>query len=103
MLIILSKSSSTGSYESLLKMTESASLKGEKVSVLHIQDACITVTIEEHCARLVDVGVKLYALKADCEARGLLNRLRKHVKAIDYREWVRLMMKEQGSIVSWTS
>ncbi len=103
MLIILSKSPSTGSYESVLKMAENASSKDEKVAVLHIQDACLAATMKEQCLRLADARIQLYALKADCEARGILDRLGKDVKLIDYREWVNLVMKEHKSIVSWTS
>jgi len=103
MLIILSKSPSADSYESVLKMAENASSKGEKAAVLHIQDACIAATIEKHCMRLSEAKIKLYALKADCIARGLSGKLGKDVKIIDYGEWVRLLMKENESVVSWTS
>jgi sulfur relay protein TusB/DsrH len=103
MLIILSKSPSADSYESVLKMAENASSKGEKVAVLHIQDASTAATIEKHCVRLSDAKIRLYALKADCEARGISGRLGKDVKIIDYREWVRLLMKENERVVSWTS
>ena len=103
MLIILSKSPSAGSYESVLKMAANASSKNEEVAVLHIQDACLAATMKEHCLRLADAKIRLYALKADCEARGILNKLGKDVKVIDYSEWVSLVMKEHENIVSWTS
>lgn len=103
MLIILSKSLSVDSYKSVLEMAENASSKGEKVAVFHIQDACTAAAIEKHCMRLSDAGIGLFALKPDCEARGIVNKLGKDVKIIDYREWVRLLMNENESIVSWTS
>jgi sulfur relay protein TusB/DsrH len=103
MLIILSKSPFASSYESVLKLAENASSKGEKVAVLHIQDACVAATMERHCMRLADARIRLYALKTDCEARGLLDKLGKDVKVIDHREWVRLLMKDRENIVSWTS
>lgn len=103
MIIVLSKSPSASGYESVLKMAENASSKGEKVAVLHIQDACVAATMEKHCVRLSEAKIRLYALKADCEARGILDKLGKDVKIIDYREWVRLLMKEHENIVSWTS
>lgn len=103
MLIILSKSPSASSYESVLKLAENASSKGERVAVLHIQDACIATTMEKHCVRLADAGIRLYTLGADCQARGILDKLGKDVKIIDYREWVRLVMNEHRDIVSWTS
>lgn len=103
MLIVLSKSPSADSYESVLKMAESASSEGEKVAVLHIQDACIAAAMEKHCARLSDAKIRPYALKPDCEARGITGKLGKDVKLIEYREWARLLMKENESVVSWTS
>lgn len=102
MLIVLSKSPFAGSYDSILEIVGEAAKKGEKIGVLHIQDSCMAVTMGKYCERLGEIGVSAYVLKADCEARGLLKKVRKSVKIIDYKEWVKLVMEEHDKIVSWT-
>ena len=102
MLIILSKSPFVGDYASIFYMALRAVQKGEKVGVLHIHDSCIALTSDEYSKRLVDAGLNVYALKADCEARGLLKKMKKGVKIVDYKDWVRLVMDEYDRIVSWT-
>jgi len=102
MLIILSKSQSVNGYDSILKVAEKASEKGEKVAILHIQDACIAATMEEYCERLAEGKIDAYALRTDCEARGLLEKVGRDVKIVDYNGWVRLVMKEHDKIISWT-
>lgn len=103
MLIILSKSPSATCYESILKIAEKSFGNGEKAAILHIQDACIAVTMNDYCVRLARARIDAYALKADCEARGLLQKVGRDVTIVDYKEWVKLVMKEHGSVVSWTS
>jgi len=102
MLIILSKSQSVNSYDSTLKIAEKASEKGEKVAILHIQDACIAATIDEYCKRLAEGRIDAYVLKSDLEARGLLEKVGIDVKIVDYKGWVRLVMKEHDKIISWS-
>jgi sulfur relay protein TusB/DsrH len=102
LLIILSKSPFVGDYASILDMALRAVQKGEKVGVLHIHDSCIALTSDEYSKRLVDAGLNVYALKADCEARGLFKKMKKGVKIVDYKDWVRLVMDEYDRIVSWT-
>jgi len=102
MLIILSKSLFVGDYASILDIALRAVQKGEKVGVLHIHNACTALTSDEYSSRLVDAGLNVYALKADCEARGLLKKIKKVVKIIDYKDWVKLVMDEHDRIVSWT-
>jgi sulfur relay protein TusB/DsrH len=102
LLIILSKSPFVGDYASIFNMALRAVQKGEKVGVLHIHDSCIALTSDEYSKRLVDAGLNVYALKADCEARGLLKKMKKGVKIVDYKDWVRLVMDEYDRIVSWT-
>lgn len=99
MLLILSKSPFSKQYGSLLEIAKRAA-KREKVGVLHIQDACIAVTMKEYCEKIASDDVKLYVLKEDCEARGLLEKVHKSVKVVDYEGWVRLVMKEYKRIVS---
>jgi len=70
---------------------------------LHIQDACMAVTLREHCDRLVESKVDVLALKADIEARGLMEKIRPNVKTISYRQWVSLLMNAHDKTVSWTS
>ena len=102
MLIILSESPFVGDHASILDMALRAAQKGEKVGVLHIHDSCTALTSEEYSKKLVDAGLNVYALKADCEARGLLKKIKKRVKIVDYQDWVKLVMDEYDRIVSWT-
>jgi len=102
MLIILSKSQSVNDYNSILKIAEKASEKGEKMAILHIQDACIAATIDEYCKRLAEGRIDAYALKSDLEARGLLEKVGRNIKIVDYKGWVRLVMKEHDKIISWS-
>jgi len=101
LLIILNKSPFVGDYASLLDITRRMAQE-EKVGVLHIHDSCIALTSEEYFKRLVDAGLKVYALKADCEARGILKKVKKGVKIVDYKGWVKLVMEEYDRTVSWT-
>jgi len=102
MLIILSKSPSVSSCESMLKMAEKSGDKGEKVAIFHIQDACIAVTVDDYCERLAERRIDAYALRTDCEVRGLLQKVGRDVRIVDYKEWVKLVMREH-CVVSWTS
>jgi len=102
MLIILSKSPFTSDYESLVKLLSKAVEKGESVAILHIQDACTAVTSDKHLKRLMPLGIEVYALKEDCEARGLLQEVEDGVKTVDYKGWVDLVMKKHDKTISWT-
>jgi sulfur relay protein TusB/DsrH len=103
MLIILSKSPRAENYGSILEIARKTATNGEKVAVLYIQDACIAATMNEYCDRLFENRIDVYALKADCEARGLIDKLRPKVKVIDYKQWVKLVMMTHDKIISWTS
>jgi sulfur relay protein TusB/DsrH len=76
--------------------------KGEEIAFLHIQDACKAITSMEYCDKLVKDGIKVYALKADVEARKLIEKMRPGVELIDYKQWVSLLMDKHDRIVSWT-
>jgi sulfur relay protein TusB/DsrH len=103
MLVVLSKSPWAENLGFILEAAEKLEAKGEKIAVLHIQDAIIATTMSEYCNRLADNNVDVYALKTDCEARGLLEKVNPKARVIDYKQWVKLMMKEHDKIVSWTS
>jgi sulfur relay protein TusB/DsrH len=103
MLVVLSKSPWAENLGFILEAAEKLEAKGEKVAVLHIQDAVIATTMSEYCNRLADSNVEVYALKTDCEARGLLEKVNPKVKLIDHKQWVKLMMAEHDKIISWTS
>jgi len=102
MLIILSKSPFVSDYESLVKLTSKAVEKGERVAILHIQDACIAVTLDRYLRKVVSSGIEVYALKEDCEARGLLQKIKNEARTVDYNGWVDLVMNKHNKIVSWT-
>ncbi len=99
MLLILSKSPFHEQYESFLEIARKAARK-EKVGILHIQDACIAATLDEYCRKAVDNGVNVYVLKEECQARGLLEKVRASVEIVDYEGWVNLVMDEYEKIVS---
>jgi len=99
LLLILSKSPFFERYESFLEIARRASRKA-KVGILHIQNACIAATLDKYCRKAVDDGVKLYVLKEDCQARGLLEKVQKSVKVVNYEGWVKLVMDEYERIVS---
>ena len=103
MLIILSKSLIGENYNSVLNLAAKLAEKGDKIAVLHIQDACLGATSSEYCARFLESKIDAYALKADIEARGLTEKLCFNVKTIDYRQWVSLLIDEHDKTVSWTS
>jgi len=102
MLIILSKSPTIANYDSIIEIAKKAVKKGEKVAVLHIQDSCIATTLDEYYEKLAEGRIDAYVLRADCEARGLLEKVGRDVRIIDYREWVKLVMDTHSAIVSWT-
>ena len=99
MLLILSKSPFSEQYESFLEIAYEVAGK-EKVGILHIQDACIAATLDDYCRRAVDNGINLYALKEDCQARGLLEKVHASVKIVNYEGWVKLVMNEYEGIIS---
>jgi len=103
MLIILNKSPWAQNYDSVLAVAGGMVGKGRKVDVLLIQDACIAATIARFCGRLAKKHIGVYALKADCEARGLTRKVSARVELIDYKQWVRLVTTGHDKIVSWTS
>lgn len=103
MLIIVSKSPWSESHGSVLEIARKAAENGEKVAVLYIQDACIAATVNEYCDKLAENKIEVYALKADCEARGLVRKVNRKVKLIDYKQWVKLVMTKHKKIVSWTT
>jgi len=103
MLIVLSKSPWAENLGFILEAAEKAKAKGERVALMHIQDAVTAATLSEYCTRLTDHDIEVYALKADCEARGLIGKVSPKVKLIDFRQWVKLMMDAHDKIVSWTS
>jgi sulfur relay protein TusB/DsrH len=101
MLIILSKSPFTSDYESLVKLASKAVEKGEGVAILHIQDACIAVTSDKYLREIAPSEIEIYVLKEDCEARGLLEKIKDRVRTVDYKGWVTLVMNKHDKIVSW--
>ena len=99
MLLILGQSPFREQYESFLEIARKA-VRKEKVGILHVQDACVAVTLDEYCRKAVDNGVNLYVLKEDCQARGLLEKVHAGVKIVSYEGWVKLVMSKYERIVS---
>ena len=88
---------------SILDVAARLAEKGERIAILHVQDACSAVASKEYCDRLLKDKINVYALKADVEVRGLIERMHTKAKIIDYKQWVSLMMNGHNKIVSWTS
>jgi len=103
MLIILNRSPWAENWSLILEIAKKMVDKGEKVAVLHVQDACIAATISEYCGKLADNNVEIYALSADCESRGLTEKIGEKVELVDYKQCVKIVMNENEKIVSWTS
>lgn len=77
--------------------------KREDVALLHIQEACRAIVSADYSSRLLERGVKVYALKADVEARNLTKKMHPSAVLIDYSQWVSLLMDKHDKVVSWTS
>jgi len=88
---------------SILKLAGKLAEKREDIALLHIQEACRAATSEEYCSKLKEASIKVYALKADIEARKLAEKVHPSVELIDYKQWVSLLMDKHDKIVSWTS
>lgn len=101
LLIVLSRSSFDANYGTVLEIASKVSMMGEKVGLLLIQDACILSTLDECIDKTMQHKLKAYVLKADCEARGLLDKVAKGIEIIGYRRWVKLVMEDYDKIMSW--
>ncbi len=103
MLIIVSKFTPAKDSPSIFNLADKLAEKGDETSLLHIQEACRAVASEEYCSKLLEASVKIYALRADVEARMLTEKMHSRVELIDYMQWVSLLMDKHDKIVSWTS
>ena len=88
---------------SIFKLTGKLAEKREDIALLHIQEACKATTSAKYCSKLREASIKVYALRADVEARKLTKKMRPSVELIDYKQWVSLLMDKHGKVVSWTS
>jgi sulfur relay protein TusB/DsrH len=99
----MSKFVSAEDQVSIFKLAGELAAKGEDVVFLHIQEACKATASAEYCSMLLEARVKIYALRADAEARMLTKKMHPSVELIDYMQWVSLLMDKHDKIVSWTS
>ena len=88
---------------SILKVAGKLAEKREDIALLHIQEACKAATLAEYCSKLREASIKVYALRADVEARKLTEKTHPSVELIDYKQWVSLLMDRHDKVVSWTS
>lgn len=88
---------------SIFKLAGKLVEKGEEIVFLHIQEACRATTSTEYCDKLLESRIKVYALKADVEARRLTEKIHPRVELIDYKQWVSLLMDRHDRVVSWAS
>ena len=103
MLIILSKPPKNENHNSILNLAAKLAEKGDKIAVLHMQDACAAATLAEYCSKLRKSNIDVYAVEADVEAQDLKEKTHPSVKIIDYTRWVSLLIDEHKKTVSWTS
>jgi sulfur relay protein TusB/DsrH len=88
---------------SIVRLASQLAKKGEEVSFLHIQEACKATTSAGYSSKLLEAGIRVYALKADVEAQKLTKKMQPDVELVDYKQWVSLLMDKHDKIVSWTS
>ncbi len=88
---------------SILKLAGKLAEKREDIALLNIQEACKATASAEYCSKLREASIKVYALRADVEARKLTKKMHPSVELIDYKQWVSLLMDKHGKVVSWTS
>jgi sulfur relay protein TusB/DsrH len=98
----MSKLISAEGSTSIFKLAGKLAEKREDVALLHIQEACRAAVSADYCSRPLETGVKVYALKADVEARKLTEKMHPSVELIDYKQWVSLLMDKHDKVVSWT-
>lgn len=89
--------------DSIFKLAGKLAEKREEIALLHIQEACKATTSAEYCSKLLEASIKIYALRADVEARKLTEKMHPSVELIDYKQWVSLLMDKHDKTVSWTS
>ena len=73
-------------------------VKGD--SVLLIEDGVYAAAAGETSEKLTAAPATLYALKADLEARGLLQRIRESITVVDDSGFVELAVRHD-QVVSW--
>ena len=88
---------------SIFKLAGKLVEKREEIALLHIQEACKATTSSEYCSKLQEASIKVYALRADVEARKLSKKMHPSVELIDYKQWISLLMDKHDKVVSWTS
>jgi tRNA 2-thiouridine synthesizing protein B len=77
---------------------------GKQDGILLLEDGVFGALISSPCAEelsgLISVGVKIYALADDVNARGLQEKIRKNILIIDYNGFVQLSIKH-NCVQSW--
>jgi sulfur relay protein TusB/DsrH len=99
----MSKFGSAEDSVSIFKLAGKLAAKGEEIAFLHIQEACKAAASAEYCSKLLEASIKIYALRADVEARKLTKKMHSGVELIDYKQWVSFLMDKHDRVVSWTS
>ncbi len=99
----MSKFISAEDSVSIFKLAAKLAEKGEETAFLHIQEACEATASAEYCSKLLEASIKIYALRADVEARKLTGKIHRSVELIDNEQWVSLLMDKHDRVVSWTS
>ena len=93
-LLMLNQPPSKCPLDRQLGMLEGVTEKG----ALLLQDAVLHVTSSEG-GRLLDAGLKVYALRPSVEARGIIDRVIDGVELVDYYRVVDLIMNEYDIVV----
>lgn len=87
---------------SILMLARKLAEKRKDIALLHIQEACRATTSSEYCSKLQKANIRMYALRADVEARKLTKKMHPSVELVDYEQWVSLLMDKHDKVVSWT-
>ncbi|MFX1520884.1 MAG: sulfurtransferase complex subunit TusB [Promethearchaeota archaeon] len=94
-------------YSDLERASELASMQkeaGNDVGIVLMQDAVLITKKSEKSKMLEEImtnGIKIYALEADCKARGINEMVIEGVKKVSYEEFIDLLMEDYEKTVSF--
>ena len=94
-------------YSDLERASELALIQkeaGNDVGMVLIQDAVLITKKSEKSKMLEEImanGINIYAMDADCKARGLSEMVVEGVKKVSYEEFIDLLMEDYEKTVSF--
>ncbi|MHA2061864.1 MAG: sulfurtransferase complex subunit TusB [Candidatus Sifarchaeia archaeon] len=95
-------------YSDLERVAELAYLQktdaGNDIGIVLLQDSVLITKKSEKSKMLEEImanGITIYAIEADCKARGIRDVVLEGVKTISYEEFVDLVMEDYEKTVSF--